>query len=48
MTADDFHDLGLCPDCERDMTIGELHTEDCPLAIAQDHADGDLTISADE
>jgi len=41
MTPDDFHDLGLCPDCERDMTAGELHTADCPAAIAQDHEDGD-------
>ena len=41
MNPDDFHDLGLCPDCERDMTAGELHTADCPLAIAQDHEDGD-------
>jgi len=30
-----------CPDCGRDMTAGETHTANCPLAIAQDHADGD-------
>jgi hypothetical protein len=23
------------------MTAGETHTANCPLAIAQDHADGD-------
>lgn len=34
-----FHDLGLCPACERG--TNELHTGDCPLAVEQDHLDGD-------
>lgn len=33
MGPDDFHDLGLCPDCEADLTIAStLHADDCPLA----------------
>lgn len=32
MGPDDLHDLGLCPDCEADLTIaGTEHATDCPL-----------------